>query len=95
MDYLNNYGFDNLEIEEFSSNVPDTLLNALHNSYRLVEANIKFLISLGIKNYKDIFKNYYDMFLIDNSNFANIFNQYDQQDLVSKLEQNIEIIEFL
>ncbi len=95
MDYLAKYGFIKDEIDEFSKNTPNSLLESLTNSYRLVEANLKFLMDCGVKNYKDIFMAYYDMFLIDNSNFMNIFNQYDKEDLISKLNQNIEIVEFL
>ena len=35
------------------------------------------------------------MFLMDNSNFVEIFNKYDQKDLVSKLAKNVQIMEYL
>lgn len=95
MGYLLDFGFTNEEIEEFSENVPSILLEGLKNSYLLVSRNISSLKELGISSYKEIFIKYYDMFLIDNSNFLNIFNKYDAKDLIDKINNNIEIVEFL
>ena len=39
--------------------------------------------------------NYYDMFLMDNSNFINVFNQYDRDDLIDKIQKDITIVEYL
>ena len=49
----------------------------------------------SVTNLVDIFVHYHDMFLMDNSNFIEIFNKYDQKDLVSKLAQNVQIMEYL
>lgn len=95
MKFLLDYGFSDQEIEEFSENVPAKLLECIFNSYRLVAKNLDSLKEMGITNYKEIFKKYYDMFLIDNSNFMNIFNKYDREDLVDKLIKNPDILEFL
>ena len=62
---------------------------------KLISANIKYLMDLGVKNYREIFLEYYDLFLLDSSNFMGIFNKYDRDDLVDKLEKNIAIIEYL
>ena len=35
------------------------------------------------------------MFLMDNSNFIEVFAKYDRDDLIEKLEKNMAIIEFL
>lgn len=95
MKYLQDYGFTLEEINEFSENIPALLLEKLLSSYRLVSKNLDYLKSIGVQNYKDIFKKYYDMFLMDNSNFIGVFNEYDREDLVAKLNDNIEIVEFL
>lgn len=95
MKFLLDYGFSDQEVEEFSENVPAKLLECIFNSYRLVAKNLDSLKEMGITNYKEIFKKYYDMFLIDNSNFMNIFNKYDREDLVDKLIKNPDILEFL
>ena len=50
---------------------------------------------MGVTNLIDIFIHYHDMFLMDNSNFVEIFNKYDQKDLVDKLAQNVQIMEYL
>ena len=50
---------------------------------------------MGVRNYKEIFIKFYDMFLMDNSNFMNVFNKYDREDLVEKLDRNADIVEFL
>ncbi len=95
MKFLLNYGYTEEEIENFSANVPPLLLEQIMNSYALVSKNMDSLISLGIHNCKEIFLKFYDMFLMDNSNFINIFNKYDHADLIEKLDKNIDIVEFL
>ncbi len=95
MSYLLNYDFSNEEIEEFCANVPPMLVEQLFNSYRLVSKNLDALKEMGIKNYKELFLKFYDMFLMDNSNFLNIFNKYDPKDLIDKINDNIDIVEFL
>ncbi len=95
MKYLLDYGFTEEEINNFSENVPPILLENLFNSYKLVSKNIEYLSNLGVKNYKEIFLKFYDIFLMDNSNFVNVFNKYDQEDLVAKIAKNADIVEFL
>ncbi len=95
MKFLLDYGFSEEEINDFSENIPAKLLECIYNSYRLVAKNMETLKDMGITNYKDIFKKFYDMFLMDNSNFVNIFNKYDRDDLVDKLLKNPDIVEFL
>ncbi len=95
MKFLLDYDFTEQEIKDFSENVPARLLENLMNSYRLVSKNIDSLKEIGVTNYKEIFKKYYDMFLMDNSNFMNVFNKYDREDLVDKLNKNPDIVEFL
>ena len=52
-------------------------------------------MDLGVKNIHDIFFHYYELFLMDYSNFTSIFNKYDREDLIEKLAKNIAIIEYL
>ena len=93
--YLENYGFKETEIKWLEENVCQTLKKALIEEQKLVGTNIGYLKNLGVLNYKEIFNNYYGMFLMDNSVFTEIFNKYDQADLVDKLQKNIAIVEYL
>ena len=95
MRYLENYGFKETEIKWLEENVCQTLKKALTEEQKLVSTNIGYLKNLGVLNYKEIFNNYYSMFLMDNSAFTEIFNKYDQADLVDKLQKNIAIVEYL
>ena len=71
------------------------MIDAIKKGKKLVAANLKYLMDLGVKNYREIFLEYYDLFLLDNSNFIGIFNKYDREDLIDKLEKNVAIIEYL
>jgi hypothetical protein len=95
MKFLLDYGFTNEEIENFSENAVPVLLESIFNSYKLVSKNLDYLKGLGVNNYKEIFVKFYDMFLMDNSNFMNVFNKYDHDDLVDKIVKNSDIVEFL
>ena len=95
MRFLLDYNFTESEIEEISKNIPPLLLENISSSYRLVSKNIESLKNMGIHNVKEVFKKFYDMFLMDNSNFVAIFNKYDREDLVEKIDKNPEIVEFL
>ncbi len=95
MKFLLDYGFSEEEIKKFSNNIPPVLLEKIFNSYRLVSKNLDSLKEIGIKDVKKIFIKFYDMFLMDHSNFVNIFNRYDPEDLVLKIEKNPDIVEFL
>ena len=92
IDYLNKYGFNSNEL--FGS-IPYAMLKALKENKKVVSANLEYLIKLGVKNYQEIFNAYYELFLMDPSSFEEIFNKYDQEDLVSKLEKNVGILEYL
>jgi hypothetical protein len=75
--------------------IPESIKKDFENNEKLVAANISFLHDLGVKEYKNIFKIYYPMFLMDASNFASIFNKYDKSDLLDKISKNITIVEHL
>ena len=91
MDFLIEEGIDNKVFDI----IPDTIKNDIENNIELVKSNINYLKDLGVSKYLEIFKNYYPMFLMDYSNFKNVFNKYDKADLLEKIDKNIAIIEHL
>ncbi len=95
MKFLTKLDFTEDQINYLNENASGVMLDSIHKSRKLVASNLNFLIELGVKNYRDIFLEYYDLFLLDNSNFVEIFNKYDREDLVDKLEKNVAIIEYL
>ena len=94
-EYLEKYGFDSDEVTDFKNSISDEMIETLEKNKKLVKANIEYLQELGVQNIKELFLAYYEMFLMDHSNFEAIFNQYDREDLVEKLAKNIEIMEYL
>ena len=94
MEFLDKY-FDNDTIMYLNDNVPKVILEELEKEQKLVSKNISFLKDLGVSNIDSIFKNYYDMFLMDPKLFSEIFNKYDKEDLIEKLNKNLTIIEHL
>ena len=94
MEFLDKY-FDNDTIMYLNDNVPKVILEELEKEQKLVSKNISFLKDLGVSNIDNIFKYYYDMFLMDPGLFSEIFNKYDKEDLIEKLNKNLTIIEHL
>ena len=95
MQYLKKYGFSDIEIDWLNDNVTPAIKKELDLEEKLVGTNLDYLKDLGVENYKEIFNEYYGMFLMDNSAFTEIFNKYDQSDLIDKLRKNITIVEYL
>lgn len=95
MNYLEKIGFTSDDINLVKSSTTKVIFNLLNEQKRVVTANILYLKNLGITNYKEIFIKYSDYFLIDNSNFIEIFDKYDREDLVEKLNNNIDIFAYL
>ena len=95
MNFLEKYDFSQDEIEAIKNSTPELLASDIEKHAKLVSKNIEYLKDLGVNNYREIFKKYYDMFLMDNSNFIEVFAKYDREDLIDKLDKNIDIIEFL
>lgn len=95
MNFLEKFNFTKDEITNFENTTADVMLDTLAKSKKLVLANGDFLVKLGVTNFKEIFKNYYELFLLDHSNFVNIFNKYDRNDLIEKLAKNVAIVEYL
>ena len=95
MEYLEKIGFSSEDIITIKHSNTKVILSLLEEQKKVVQANILFLKKLGVSNYKEIFVKYADLFLIDNSNFMDIFNKYDQEDLIAKLKNNIDIFAYL
>lgn len=95
MKFLEKYDFNKEEIASFLNNSPKKLIDAIKDNKKLVAENIDYLKSLGITNYQKIFLEYYDMFLMDHSNFVEVFSKYEPEDLIAKLDKNIKIVEYL
>ena len=95
MKFLEKIGFSKDDISFLEENTPEKLLDLIKEQKKLVTENITYLKDLGVTNYQDIFLKFYDMFLMDNSNFIAIFSKYEKEDLNAKLKKNINIVEFL
>ncbi len=95
MKLLENIGFSEEEIRELEASIPSLMKDELAKEEKLVINNINILKELNIDNYLTIFKNYYDMFLMDSSVFKDVFEKYDHDDLIDKINKNIAIIEHL
>jgi len=93
--YLKDLGFSDEIIDLLNKNLPDLAISSLEKEEKVVTANINYLKDLGVHNYVDAFVNFYNMFLIDNDSFDEIFSKYDREDLVAKLEKNVAIMEYL
>ena len=95
MEYLENLGISNEMIDELKDSTPEKLLELLETNKKLVSANVNYLKELGIDKYPEILVRYPDMFLMDNSNFKDIFAKYEVSDLIEKINKNVGIVEFL
>ncbi len=95
MNFLLEVEFTSDDIEFLENNVPESLYKALINNEKLVVENIKYLKSLGIKNYKEIFKKFYEVFFMDNSSFKATLDKYETDGLLEFLNKDINGFEFL
>lgn len=95
MEFLKNYGFTDDEIYDLKPDIPNILVSSLVSQSKLVGANIEYLKSLGVTNYKEVFIKFYEVFLLDYSEFKSIFEKYDKDDLIKYLENNIDVLEYL
>ena len=95
MEYLEDLGINSEMIDELKDNTPEKLLELLEANKKLVSANVNYLKDLGIDKYPEILVRYPDMFLMDNSNFKDVFAKYEVNDLIEKINKNVGIVEFL
>ena len=82
-------------IEALKENSTNSLIKELEAHKKLVSQNLNYLKVLGVTNLSEIFINYHDMFLMDNSNFVAIFNKYEPKSLIEKLAKDVRIMEYL
>ena len=78
MKFLEKFGFEKKDIESLKENSTNSLIKELEAHKKLVSQNLNYLKVLGVTNLSEIFINYHDMFLMDNSNFVAIFNKYEK-----------------
>lgn len=95
MKFLEECGFLEEDIKEYEGNTPELVRKTINEHEALVKTNIDFLKNLGIKTYKEIFINYPDMFLMDASNFEKSFTQYNQEEMIEKLNDNFKMVKWL
>ena len=95
MNYLEKIGFTSDDINVIKSTTTNVIYNLLNEQKKVVTANINYLKEIGVSNFKDIFIKFPDLFLTDHSSFTETFEKYDHEDLISKLENNIDIFAYL
>lgn len=95
MSFLGKYNFNDDDIKEYENNTPEKIKSLIEENIKLVEENLKYLFELGINTFKEIFINYPDMFLLDNSTFVEMFSKYDSEELIEKLNSNYKLVEYL
>ena len=95
MKYLEKIGFSSDDINIIKKSTTSVIFNLLSEQKKVVNANIIYLRDLGVTNFHEIFIKYPDLFLIDNSNFKEIREKYDREDLINKLNNNIDIFVYL
>ena len=95
MKFLEEYGFDKEDIQEFIDGTPKKIADVINKNVQLVKENLGYIKKLGISTYKEIFINYPDMFLMDASNFSEMFSKYNTEELIEKLNTNFKMVEYL
>ena len=95
MKFLEEYGFNQDDIQEFVDGTPKRIMEVILKNLPLVKKNLGYVKDLGIDTYKEIFINYPDMFLMDASNFSEIFSKYNTEELITKLNSNFKMVEYL
>ena len=95
MKFLEKYEFNQEDIEEFISCTPKKVMDNIQKNKDLVEENLSFLKSLGIKTFKEIFIDFPTLFFMDSSNFQEKFNKYIKDSLIVRLNENYKVVEYL
>lgn len=95
MEFLLKIGFSEEEIKQLNSEIPPLILEKLNLQNKLIMANLMYLKEYGIDNYKDIFFKFYEVFLLDYSEFKDIFEKYEKEDLINYLKNNVDILQYL
>ncbi len=95
MKYLEELGFTKEQIKTINDGISDVIIEAIKDNKPLIKVNLKYLEDLGVTNYREIFVEYYEIFLLEPSAFRGIFDRYDTESLIQKLAEDIRVIEFL
>lgn len=95
MKFLEKFGFEKKDIENLKESSSSTIIKEIEAHKKLVSKNLEYLNKVGVTNLTEIFINYHDMFLMDNSNFVEIFNKYEPESLIEKLAKDVCIMEYL
>lgn len=95
MKFLKEVGFSDENIKEAELNIPSLLAEKVIESKDLVKENINFLKELGVINWEQAFMACSELFLRNTVDFQEIFNKYDREDLIKKIEKNVAILEHL
>lgn len=95
MKYLLNLDFNEEEINEIKDKNLKEVVALMNKKPLLVEDNLIFLKEYGVSNYKNIFLSYAELFLLDPSIFRKIFTKYNKEDLIRKLENNVDLVVLL
>lgn len=95
MSFLKEVDFTVDEIVALEENLTDAISQKISEFPALVLKNIRFLKNLGVRNFKEVFIKFREKFLEDPSKFKETFNKYDRKDLVEKIENNSDIVEYL
>lgn len=95
MNYLLNLGISQPTVSYLQQTISKEYLDGLTQYSYIVKDNINFLKNLGVGPYDEIFKSFYEIFLMDPKDFSAIFTKYDKTDLLSKLRKNPAIVEYL
>lgn len=95
MKYLEDLGFTKEQIKLITNSASTLLCDAVKENKKLITVNLNYLKDLGVDNYREIFVEYYEIFLNEPSTFRAIFDKYDKDSLVERLKEDIRVIEFL
>ena len=90
MNYLKDLGFDQNAINIINESLPKKALETLETKKEIVIKNVKYMKELGISNYQVAFVKFYNMFLMDNEEFDEIFSKYDVKLVISTTELKID-----
>ncbi|MBO4245170.1 MAG: hypothetical protein J5892_00310 [Bacilli bacterium] len=95
MKYLEDLGFTKEQIKLITNSASELLCDAIKENKKLITVNLNYLKDLGVANYKEIFCEYYEIFLNEPSAFRSTFEKYEKDSLIEKLAEDIRVIEFL
>lgn len=95
MKYLEDLGFTKEQIKAINDSASTIFCEAVKENKKLIIVNLNYLKDLGVENYREIFVEYYEIFLNEPSSFRAIFDKYDRESLVERLKEDIRVVEFL